>query len=169
MRFFLTGFMGCGKSFWGQKLATSYSLKFIDLDRFIETQHACSVNQLFEEKGEAVFRSIEHAALLEIIASEETCIIATGGGTPCFYDNLKRMNEYGVSIYLHASPRYLVQRLINETSIRPLLKNLDEDELVAFVNATLAEREKFYLASSYKIDVENCDETIFEPIINQYV
>lgn len=169
MRFFLTGFMGCGKSFWGQKLARKYSLKFIDLDHYIENQQSCSIGTIFEVKGEDAFRAIEHAALLEIIAMYDFCIVATGGGTPCFHNNINVMNEHGVSIYLQASTMYLAERLKDVTSKRPLLKNMDEETLFSFIKTTLEEREKFYLTSNYKIEVENCDETIFEPIIKPYV
>jgi shikimate kinase len=90
MRIFLIGFMGCGKSTIGKKLAKTLSCKFIDLDKYIERKTGESIQQIFKEKGEKYFRVLETESLMEICESDNL-VIATGGGTPCFFDNMQRI------------------------------------------------------------------------------
>ena len=99
MRIFLIGFMGCGKTTLGKKLAKHLNFNFIDLDRFIENKTVKSINVIFDEKGEQYFRDLEKESLNEIYKMDNL-VIATGGGTPCFSDNMQTMLEKGICIYL---------------------------------------------------------------------
>lgn len=103
MRVFLTGFMGCGKSFWGQQLAKERHIPFYDLDSYIEENEMCSINEIFATKGEDEFRKLENNYLSDLIHKKEKYVLATGGGTPCFYNNMKLINENGSTCYLNAS------------------------------------------------------------------
>lgn len=159
MRIFLIGFMGSGKTTVGKVLAELLSLEFFDLDTEIEKECRITINTIFEKKGEPYFRAVEHKALTRL--SEKTGhIIATGGGTPCFSDNMKMMNEQGTTIYLRCSAGVLLQRLVREKQMRPLIKNLSEKELLFYITEKLAERERWYLMAKQIIDMDDTDPCI---------
>jgi shikimate kinase len=135
--------MGVGKTTVGKKLAKLLSLTFIDLDAHIQSRHYKTIPELFAEKGEEEFRKIEQQALREV-ANFENVIISTGGGAPCFFDNMEVMNRAGTTIYIEATPEILVERLLMSKNIRPLVVGKSKEELFSFVTTHLAEREKFY-------------------------
>lgn len=169
MRFFLTGFMGCGKSFWGQKMAAHHQLPFIDLDQFIENKTLRSIAELFAAEGEEAFRHIEAECLRAIIDTEPRCMVATGGGTPCYYDNMQCMNEQGVTIYLKASTDYLVNNLRNDTAHRPLLTTYSAEQMSYFIQQKVGEREQYYLQAQHIVEAESLNASIFERILLPYV
>ncbi|MDR0829547.1 MAG: shikimate kinase [Prevotellaceae bacterium] len=142
-RLFLIGFMGCGKSSTGKKMAQKLGLNFVDTDNFIENRYQKTISQLFEEVGEAKFREIEHKILLEL-AEFENIVIATGGGMPCFFNNMEIMNAAGKTIYLKLPAAVLYERLKKSKSKRTLLKNIPETDLQNFIEKLLHERENFY-------------------------
>lgn len=150
-RVFLTGYMGSGKSTLGLRLAQKTGLSFIDLDHYIETRFRKTINEIFAEKGENGFRVIERNMLREVGEFEDV-IIATGGGTPCFFDNIDYMNRQGCCIYLQTTPQILFQRLKYAQSNRPLLQNKSDSELMAFITENLARREEKYKQSSVIFD-----------------
>ena len=169
MRFFLTGFMGCGKTFWCKKLAQALNLNFIDLDKYIESKEDEKIATIFETKGETYFRLIEHQALKEIIETNSTCIVSCGGGTPCFHNNMDIMNKHGITIYLQASSEYLLHRLNLEKDKRPLISNLKDVQIQEFIENTLQQREKYYQLATHSIDIENATIHHLKKILNQYV
>ena len=142
-RIFIIGYMGAGKTTVGKELAKLLSLTFVDLDAHIQSRHYKTVPELFAEKGEEVFRQIEQQALHEV-ASFEDVIISTGGGTPCFFDNMEVMNRAGTTVYIEVAPEMLVERLLVSKNVRPLVVGKSKEELVAFVTTHLSERERFY-------------------------
>lgn len=146
-RVFLIGFMGSGKTTIGRRLAVALEKQFIDLDVFIENRYHKSINQLFDEYGEEVFREIENRALAEII-SFENVVISTGGGTPCFKNNMDLMNKNGITVYLKVSSDELASRLNHCKQSRPLIKDKDIDELNLFVKEHLSKRDCYYNQSS---------------------
>lgn len=154
---FLIGFMGSGKSHWGQIWAEKYKLPFIDLDHEIEVEMGLSIEKIFEQHGENEFRRLETAHLRKI-KSNEGVIIACGGGTPCFSDNMDWMLDHGAVIYLKASSGYLQKRVLNEKSKRPLLKKLNESDLLYFIQNKLAEREPVYQRAHVIMDIETLSE-----------
>ena len=111
MRYFLVGFMGSGKSFWGKKWGEAFGIPFIDLDEEIERAAGESVQSIFNKRGEKAFRQLEHKTLFRLI-STDNYILSCGGGTPCYFDNMKAMNKNGITIYLKASPEILAARLM---------------------------------------------------------
>lgn len=159
MRIFLIGFMGSGKTTVGKALAELLSLEFFDLDTEIEKECRATINVLFEKKGESYFRDVEHKVLKRLTEKTEH-IIATGGGTPCFSDNMKMMNEQGTTIYLRCSAGVLFQRLVREKQVRPLIKDRSEKELLSYIIKKLDERERWYLMAKQIIDVDDTDPRI---------
>ncbi|HIE73408.1 MAG TPA: shikimate kinase [Flavobacteriales bacterium] len=157
MRIFLIGFMGCGKSTIGKKLAKTLSCKFIDLDKYIERKTGESIQQIFKEKGEKYFRVLETESLMEICKSDNL-VIATGGGTPCFFYNMQRILDKGICIYLKMEANNLAKRLSKEKSKRPLIENLTEKYLVNFIRKKLVEREVFYNKANHIIQAKNISE-----------
>ena len=165
MKIFLIGFMGSGKSHWGKIWAGIHKLSFSDLDEVIETTEKKAITKIFEEKGEEYFREIE-SATLHSLANHENIIIACGGGTPCFHDNMEWMNKNGVTVYLKATPEQLVKRLGNEKQKRPILKNVHDSELENFIEEKLKGRESFYNQAKIILDIENITVETFKKIVN---
>ena len=142
-RIFLIGYMGAGKTTVGRKLAKEMNLSFIDLDLYIEGRFHRSIRQLFAERGEEAFRDIEKRILHEV-AEFEDVLVSTGGGTPCFFDNIDFMNTAGTTIYLKVSVKELASRLESCKQTRPVLKNRSGEELKSFIQENLNARTPFY-------------------------
>lgn len=140
---FLIGFMGSGKSHWGKIWASVNQLTFIDLDEMIENKEGKSIASIFETHGEDYFRRKEAEALRSCEGLQNT-IVACGGGTPCFYENMQWMNDHGLTIYIASTAEEILQRVLNEKEKRPLLKKLNEQELLLFIDQKVKERAAFY-------------------------
>ncbi len=147
MIIFLTGYMGSGKSRTGLELARLSGYRFIDMDQLIEADAGMTIPEIFSKRGEDEFRIMERKAL-HSLRNENNLIVATGGGLPCFFDNMDWMNEHGFTVYLKVPAGMLAQRLIENNGGRPLLQGLDEFALRDLVLTQLPEREKYYLRSS---------------------
>ena len=135
--------MGAGKTTIGKVLSQMAGLTFIDLDYYIEGRFRKTVSQLFAERGEEGFRTIEHNMLHEV-AEFEDVLVSTGGGTPCFYDKMAFMRQQGTTIYLKVSVEELAKRLELCKQTRPVLRNRSGEELKAFVQESLSSRASFY-------------------------
>jgi len=155
-RVFLIGFMGAGKTSIGKELSAKMKCSFVDLDLFIERRYHKTVRQIFEEKGEDAFREIECKALREV-AEFEDVVISTGGGTPCFHQNMMFMNKQGTTVYLKVSNEELVRRINLNKNTRPLLKDFSNDRLIRFVEETIAKRTAFYEQAQIIFTVEMQD------------
>ncbi|PWG78406.1 shikimate kinase [Pararcticibacter amylolyticus] len=143
MRIFLIGFMGCGKTTWGKKLASALEIPFLDLDALIREHTGMTVPQYFQEFGEARFRETERD-VLQSAAFPEDAVISTGGGAPCYFDNMDWMNSHGIAVYMSLSPGMLASRLENAKEVRPVLEGRKGEALVQFIQEKLQEREPFY-------------------------
>src|SRR5947209_8694752 len=122
MRVFLVGMPACGKSYWGRLWADAYGWNFYDLDEEIEQREGKSVDEIIKEDSELYFRSLEHAALRSVIEKGNTpLILACGGGTPIFHNNLKQMQGSGFVVYLKATISELLEHLKQDIKIRPLI------------------------------------------------
>lgn len=152
-RIFLIGYMGAGKTTVGKDLSKRLGLSFIDLDCYIEGRYLRTVSQLFAEKGEDAFREIERKMLHEVAMFEDV-LISTGGGAPCFFDNMKFMNESGTTIYLQVSVEELAKRLEICKHTRPILQGHSGDSLVAFIAENLEKRNPYYTQASIVFDAE---------------
>jgi len=143
MNIYIIGYMGSGKTTVAKKLASSFKYRFVDLDEEIIRETKNTIAELFEKHGEDSFRQEEQKALHNT-ARLENVVIATGGGAPCFFDNMDWMNEEGITVYLEANAGLLFHRLVNEKDKRPLLKKISEIELMEHIQEHLAQREVFY-------------------------
>ena len=155
--------MGSGKSYVGQRLAQNINADFIDLDDLIVENNGQSIPEIFQQHGENYFR-VSESACLKSLKNAKNTVIALGGGTPCFFDNMEWINENGVSIYLKTNPNVLVERLKNETNQRPLIQQLEEAELLSFIQNKVAERSVFYEKAHLEYAVETGKETIVEDL-----
>ncbi|PKP18745.1 MAG: shikimate kinase [Bacteroidetes bacterium HGW-Bacteroidetes-21] len=135
--------MGCGKSTLGKNLATLMKCNFIDLDRAIEKEAKMTVANLFASQGEDAFRNIE-ASLLRQINHDSDIVISTGGGTPCFYDNIDFMNMHGLTIYIKLPIDIITNRLFYSENKRPLIKYETKEALNLNITSLLSQREVFY-------------------------
>ncbi len=152
-RIFLIGYMGAGKTTVGKDLAGKMGLSFVDLDHYIENRYHKTVGQLFQEKGEDGFREIERKMLHEV-ATFENILISTGGGAPCFFDNMEFMNRVGRTVYLKVSVNELGNRLDACKHTRPVLQGKSGEELRAFIGESLLRREPHYTRASIVFDAE---------------
>lgn len=168
MLIFLVGYMGCGKSSIGRPLSELMGYKFIDLDSHIEDNYKMSVVKIFARYGERAFRMTERRLLIEMCENEDNCIVSTGGGTPCYRDNIDIMNMYGCTIYLNLDSDVLVTRLANTGNKRPILLNMDSKELGVFIKNSLQQREEFYSKSKITIRGKNINTYDLFRIINMY-
>ena len=164
MRIFLIGFMGSGKSSWGRQWAERYNYKFVDLDEAIEAKEGESVAMIFEKKGETVFRLWE-TRVLRTMGQNDNCIIACGGGTPCFHDNMDWIKEHGTSCYLEASPAFILERVKDEKDKRPLIRKMNEAELLFFIEKTLKERMPYYSRADHHLQVETLTITSLDGLL----
>jgi shikimate kinase len=144
MKIFLIGFMGCGKTYWGQELSRKLGVPFFDLDHKIEEREEKSITAIFAEQGEEAFRLLERDALYLLTESHDSFVMATGGGTPCFYNNIGYMKKSGTAVWLNCSVECLYSRLISERDSRPLVRNLTDDQLRGYIIKKLADRKIFY-------------------------
>lgn len=165
MRIFLIGFMGSGKTHWGRLWAEKSGLAFFDLDALIEADEKKTIDSIFEKDGEAYFRKKESAAL-KTFSGKDNCIVACGGGTPCFNDNIQWMNANGTTIYLKASASQVLTRVHNEKDKRPLLKKLNTAEILFFIEQKLKEREPFYSQARIILPVDELNTDSIKKIIN---
>ena len=151
---FLVGFMGSGKTYWGKKWSLACGVDFFDLDESIEAAQKKTIVKLFEEEGEVFFRQVE-TSVLKTFYKTKNYIIACGGGTACFNDNMQWMNENGLTVYLSATPQYILGRVLTEQDKRPLIKNLNPAELLFFIEQKLKQRQPFYNQSKIILQVED--------------
>tara|TARA_Y100000992_G_C21206641_1_gene463240 strand:- start:68 stop:562 length:495 start_codon:yes stop_codon:yes gene_type:complete len=161
-KIFIVGMPGSGKSTMAKYLSSETSFKYLDLDEEIELKSKKSVSKIFEIDGEESFRVLEKETLDEIIQKEEKFILATGGGTPSYDDNMEKMNENGITIFLNTSPEILIER-ISRKNKRPLFNSTNVREKVSKI---FNERIKFYKRSKHTIINNNREKAL--SIINSY-
>lgn len=155
MRIFLIGFMASGKSTVGKKLAKKLNLPFIDLDDYIEEKYNATIRLLIYDKGMDKFREIEKESLETLINKHENIVISTGGGTPCFFDNINLMNNSGVTIYLEVDIHTLVDRLMYAKQDRPLIWGKSREDLTVYAEDLLDKRQNDYQKAKHIINGKN--------------
>lgn len=151
IRIFLTGYMGAGKTTLGKALARDLGVQFIDLDWYVEARQHKSICQLFAERGEEAFRQLERNMLHEVGEFEDV-VVATGGGTPCFFDNMDYMDAQGQTVFLDVDTDTLFRRLRVATLQRPILNGKTDEELRAFIGQALEGRRPQYEKARYRFD-----------------
>lgn len=163
-RVFLVGFMGSGKSTIGKYIANDMKWEFIDMDNYFEKKHNCTIKEYFAKYGEDQFRVAENEVVKEL-STAENAVIATGGGAPCYYDNMDIMNSAGATIYINVEPEDLANRLSKAKSKRPLLANKSDEELLDYIKSKLGEREEHYRKAKMVVDGEHMPFSAYKTLI----
>lgn len=153
---FLIGFMGSGKSTIGKKMARELGYSFLDLDTMIENKFRITIPSIFSRFDEDAFRKIEHETLKQTFDVKDH-VIATGGGTPCFYNNMDLINKNGISIYLKMLPESLHVRLEQSKKKRPLIEQNQPDKILEYIEQQLWKRKFFYEKANYTVDGEKIE------------
>lgn len=158
--------MGCGKTYWGKLLSHKLSMPFFDLDEKIAGQKGRSIAEIFETQGEEHFRLLEKEMLHILSESHDSFVMATGGGTPCFYNNIDYLKKQGTVVWINCSTDCLYQRLVKEKPQRPLIRNIPDEELKSFIIKKYSSRKIFYQQATVIlpeeiITIENMVSKIF--------
>jgi len=162
---FLVGMPGAGKTFWGEKIKSEYALEFIDLDVYVAQMERASISALFAQYGENGFREREHKQFRKLVANITVdTVIACGGGTPCFHENMQLMKDAGRVIYLQADVPDLLNNINNSGEIRPLLKG--RADVGAYLDDLLQKRKRFYEQAHHILQTKNISLITFDEIIN---
>jgi shikimate kinase len=155
MRIFLIGFMGSGKTYWGNHLAAQLNLPFFDLDEVIIEEEKRTVHDIFTESGEEYFRVKEKTILENLVEHHVSFVLSCGGGTPCYFNNIDFMRKYGTVIWLNTHVDVLLERLLKEKKQRPLLKGIADTDLRTYIVRKLNERRMYYEQADVIVDNEN--------------
>lgn len=164
MKIFLVGYMGSGKTTVGRILAEKMKLEFIDLDKRIEKSFGRSIPEIFFHHGEQAFRLHERECLHNLLNEPTQCVVATGGGTPCFFDSMDLMKEAGQTIFLKCSPEVLFERLKGASSRRPLLSRLSDTEKLNYITKHILERNRYYECAEITISGDVAPEFVADCI-----
>ncbi len=166
-KIFLVGMMGSGKSYWTKFLSKKLKTGGYDLDYLIESNEEKSIAEIFSEDGEEYFRKQE-SKILKWFKEKKSFVLGTGGGTPCYHDNMEWMNKNGVTIFIDPPISQLVERLIPEKSHRPLICDLTDEALVKFLIQKRADRLVYYEQAKIKLSDDAINEKQFLKIIKEY-
>ncbi len=167
MKLFLLGMMGVGKSYWKKKLSAKMKVGGYDLDFLVESHEEKTISEIFAEDGEEYFRKSE-AKVLRWFAEKKAFVLATGGGTPCFHENMKWMNEQGITVWIDEPVAVLAERLKTEKEHRPLIRNLSDTELAGYLTEKRNERLPFYQQATHHIQTENINDAWFAKLITKH-
>ena len=160
--------MGSGKTLVSKELSILNNFKIFDLDTEISKQNNSSIAEIFKKKGEILFRKTEKEVLEKILSTEKNIILSLGGGTPCYYNNIDRINEKTISVFLKTNVKTLAQRLLSEKDKRPLIQNISNEDLPEFIAKHLFERNPFYNQAKITINTDNLSaREIAEEILTQ--
>ncbi len=152
MRIYLIGFMGVGKTHWGKILGNKLGLPFYDLDELIEQSEGRGINQIFEEEDEEYFRTKERDILRTFSEENDSMLLSCGGGAPCFFNNIDFMNAMGVTVWINTPFEILLGRLRQGKKNRPLLKDLTDEQLKAYIVKKNADRRMYYAQAKVVVD-----------------
>lgn len=156
MRIFLIGYMGSGKTTVGKKIAGKMKFDFLDMDDYIEETAGKQIYKIFAEDGENKFRTLEKEAIQHFITLNNI-IISTGGGAPCFFNNMETLNANGITIYLKMTVPALVSRLTESKTRRPLITGKSKEDLENYISKTLEKRAPYYNRAKVIINGESID------------
>ena len=163
---YLVGYMGSGKSSVGRKLASELNWNFVDLDEYIEDRCGHSISKLFSHFGETIFRQLE-ASNVYASALWKNTVVATGGGAPCFFENMDVMNDAGLTIYLDVPVQQIINRIQKDHIERPLVSGKSNEEMHQFVNEHLASRIAHYQQAQLRINAEGSIEEVVRAVMNE--
>ena len=166
MRIFIIGFMGSGKTTYGKQLASLLAYNFIDTDKEVEKISGQNISHIFSQFGENYFRKTE-TDILEKILKKDNVVVATGGGTPIFNNNINKMNKVGVTLFLKMEHNTLFERLLLEKDNRPLIKGKNSEELKNFIINENKKRLVFYRQAKYIVNPEFYKPEFFSLFLNK--
>lgn len=149
--------MASGKSTLGKRAARKLGMPFIDMDKEIEKIAELTIPQIFKTQGEKEFRRLETEFLTAFLNTKTNALVSTGGGTPCFNDNLQLLNKNGLTVYLNRPAKELANRIHHSKKSRPLVDHMNLEELENFIEVHLSEREVYY--SKCQLSVSREDQT----------
>lgn len=155
MKIYLIGFMGSGKTYWGRQLSQKLGVPFFDLDEQVVNAEGKSINDIFATEGEEYFRLKEKEVLHIITESHTSFVMACGGGSPCYFNNIEYMNQSGTTVWLNTPVPVLFNRLLKEKEHRPLLRNLTDEQLKSFISKKFADRRIYYEQATIFIEEDN--------------
>ena len=164
MKIFLIGFMGSGKTHWGRQLSNKLQIPFFDLDEQIVASEGKPINEIFASEGEEYFRLVEKDTLHIITESHESFVMATGGGTPCYFNNVEYMNQSGTTVWISTPIDILFERLVKEKQNRPLLKDLSDSQIKGFIIKKFSDRKIYY---EQALVIINEDSKVLEKIVEK--
>src|SRR5690554_5665429 len=166
MKLFLIGMPGSGKSTVGESLSANLNMPFFDLDKVIEQEEGMTVREIFNTKGESHFRTLERHFMQDLTQNNQSFVLATGGGVPCFFDNIDYMKHHGKVVFLNIPITVLALRLQKEgLAVRPLLKDFSSSQLLEkHLNNTYDKRKKFYEQADIYIDADLPAEALIKAI-----
>jgi shikimate kinase len=165
---YIIGFMGSGKTTAGKKLASLLGWAFIDLDKKIEEHTGKTIPEIFSQDGECCFRELEQQ-LLRTLKSVKNTVISTGGGTPCYSDNMDFMLENGLTLYLKLTPGQLKSRLSGSKGERPLIKDFNQEQLKSFIEEKLEDRERWYKKSEITVNGIDLDLNLLVSLVKSKI
>lgn len=169
MRLYLIGYMGCGKSTIGRKIARYAYMRFVDTDSKVEQREGATVADIITNQGEEYFRTVEQAVLADT-AADDDIVVSTGGGLPVWGDNMARIAQLGVSVYLRRSPKNIISRLSPYgRQKRPKFRGLNDEQLLAFMTTHMAEREPIYSQADIVIDCDTMSDNEIIELINREI
>lgn len=146
--------MGSGKTHWGRLLSQKLGLPFFDLDEQVTTHAGKSIPEIFAAEGEEHFRLMEKEVLYIITESHDSFVMACGGGSPCFYNNIEYMNQSGTTVWINTPKEILFERLIKEKPSRPLIKDLTDEQLWGFISRKFSDRKIYYEQAGLMVNEE---------------
>lgn len=148
----LVGLPGSGKSTFGKQLAQALDFPFYDLDTQIEQKEQMKIPDIFSKMGEGKFREMETEALEQVLSWDRSFVLASGGGCPCFNDNMDRINAKAVSVYLDVPLEDISQRLVGtKIQNRPMFQGMGDGEIILKLKSLQADRESYYNQSKIKL------------------
>jgi shikimate kinase len=152
MKIFLIGFMGSGKTHWGGLLSKKLGIRCFDLDEQVTEHAGMSIPEIFAADGEEQFRLLEKEVLHMLTESHESFVMACGGGTPCYFNNIEYMNRCGTTVWINVPLDTLFERLVKEKDKRPLIKDLADEQLKGFISKKFADRKIYYEQARLTVD-----------------
>ena len=164
VRIYLIGFMGSGKTHWGRLLSEKLGIRFFDLDEAVTEHAGKSIPEIFAEDGEEIFRLMEKDVLHIITESHENFVMACGGGSPCYFNNIEYMNQSGTTVWINVPLDTLFERLVKEKEKRPLIKELSDEQLKGFISKKFSDRKIYYEQADVTVDEE---PVLLESLINK--
>lgn len=166
MKLFLIGYMGCGKSSLGRRVARRLDVRFVDTDSVIEEREGASISDIFQYEGEEYFRRLERSIIEEVASEESDAVVSTGGGAPAWGDNMDIMNRAGTTVYIRRPAEQIVSRLSPYGRMkRPKLRGLSDEEIVDFMKRNMAEREPFYSRAQHVLDTVGVSDNALADIV----